>query len=488
LDAPAASLQILLSVEEMYAADAATIAQGVPGTQLMEAAGTAVAGEIRLHWSRRPTLMVCGPGNNGGDGFVAARLLAEAGWPVRVALLGSRERLAGDAALAAARWQGPVEAVESAALGDARLVVDAVFGAGLARPFEGPACRLLREAEGRALPIVAIDVPSGVDGNSGEVRGYAAHATRTVTFVRKKPGHMLLPGRERCGAIRVAEIGTPAAVADNLPLRTWENHPNLWRDRLPRPTTEGHKYTRGYATVVSGGAATTGAARLAAEAALRCGAGLVGIACPPDALAIIAASTAAVMTNVVASTADLAAILDDRRRTGVLLGPGNGLGGRTRDNVLAVLSLDKPTVLDADALTVFAEEPTRLFRAIRGPTLMTPHEGEFARLFPELRGSKLERARMAARRSGATVLLKGPDTVVAAPDGRAVINGNAPPWLATAGAGDVLAGCALGLMTAGLPPFEAAAAAAWFHCRTALDLGRSITSESLSKFININLL
>ncbi|MSO65820.1 MAG: NAD(P)H-hydrate dehydratase [Alphaproteobacteria bacterium] len=474
---------LVLSVAEMYAADAATIAAGVSGEQLMEAAGTAVAGEVRLGWSRRPVVVLCGPGNNGGDGFVAARLLQEAGWPVCVALLGDRSHLGGDAALNAKRWSGDTVALEPSALAGRALVIDAIFGAGLTRPLEGAARATLERAVGEGLPLVAVDVPSGVHGDSGAVLGYAAPAARTVTFVRKKPGHLLLPGRLLCGKTRVAEIGTPSRVSENLPRHTWDNHPDLWRDRVASQTIDGHKYARGYAVVVSGGVETTGAARLAATAALQSGAGLVGVACPADALAVLAASLTAVMTKVVPDLAAFEAFARDPRRTAILLGPGNGINERTRSFVLAALSLGKACVIDADAITVFASTPNELFSAIQGPCLLTPHEGEFVRLFPDLppgSGSKLERAREAARRSGATVLLKGPDTVVATPDGRATINANAPPALATAGTGDVLAGIALGLMARGIDPFRAGSTAAWIHGETARPWCGGMTAEDLA--------
>ena len=483
------SRHLLLSVEEMYAVDRATIAAGVPGRQLMEAAGTAVAGEVRLHWSRRPTVVLCGPGNNGGDGFVAARLLAETGWSVRIALFGNRSDLKGDAALAAADWKGPVEPMAPTVVTGAGIVVDAVFGAGMSRPIEGAVRDTLAAVEGQGTPIVAVDVPSGVDCDTGQVLGYAARATRTVTFVRKKPGHILLPGRTLCGPTYVADIGSPESVLAQLPAQTWENDPSLWQATLPSKTLEGHKYSRGYATVVSGGAASTGAARLAARAALRSGAGLVGVACPPDALSSLAASLTSVMTAVVADARALAAFLVDRRRTAVLIGPGSGVDQRTRAMVLVALQSGRSCVLDADALTAFEGNPETLFDAVRGPTLLTPHEGEFGRLFGDLRtvpGGKLARARAAAKRSGCVILLKGADTVIAAPDGRAIINGNAPAQLATAGSGDVLAGIALGLMAAGADPFVAGAAGAWFHGQAARAAGRTtLIAEDLIDSIDV---
>jgi NAD(P)H-hydrate epimerase len=274
----------LLTIAEMTAADAAAVAAGVPGITLMENAGWAVARAIRARFAPRPTLVICGPGNNGGDGFVVARRLAESGWPVRVALLGTRERLRGDAARAAGSWQGETLPLDPALLEDARLVVDGLFGAGLSRALDGTA-RAVIEAAGRAAaPVVAIDIPSGVHGDSGEILGAAASSALTVTFHRAKPGHCLLPGRDRVGELVVADIGIPDHVTSEGTL--FANHPRLWRELLPRRTAASHKYLHGHALVLGGGRASSGAARMAARAALRAGPGLVTVVCPEDALAI----------------------------------------------------------------------------------------------------------------------------------------------------------------------------------------------------------
>ncbi len=474
----------LLSVAETRRADAAAAARGVPGERLMEAAGAAVAREIRARWPPRPTAVLCGPGNNGGDGFVVARLLAEAGWPVSVALLGERERLRGDARIHARRWTGPAAPLRPAVLEGAGLVVDAIFGAGLARALDGEA-RSVVEALGRsgAAPCVAVDVPSGVHGDSGAVLGAAPQARLTVTFFRRKPGHLLLPGRALAGEVVVADIGIPAAALDDVAPATFENRPGLWRSRLRRPRAADHKYSRGHA-VIAGGARMTGAARLAARAAMRAGAGLTTVAAPPEALPIYAADMACLLTAPVSTAQEFAALLTDERRNAVLIGPGCGVGRATRDMALAALDLDKATALDADALTAFADAPGDLFAALDGRRcLLTPHEGEFRRLFGAddgaSAGGKLDRARAAAARSGAAVLLKGADTVIAAPDGRAAINANAPPELATAGSGDVLAGIALGLLAQGLAPFDAGCAAAWLHGEAAARIGPGLIADDL---------
>lgn len=469
--------QALLTPQQMGEADRLTIAGGIPGIELMEKAGRAVADAVSRRWSLRPLIVLCGSGNNGGDGFVAARLLHERGWPVRVALLGATAALRGDAAQAAARWVGAVEPLEPAALKGAALAVDGIFGAGLTRPIEGAARAVIEAVEERRLPVVAIDVPSGVDGASGEVLGIAPRATVTVTFFRKKPGHLLLPGRNFCGEIVLAQIGIPDAVLDRVGPDTAANDPAWWLAAFPRPGLESHKYSRGHA-LVAGGSVMTGAARLAARAAARLGAGLVTVAAPEPAFPIYAAALTGVIVLPAAGLADFRALLADNRRNAVLIGPGAGVGSETRDKTLAILEAGKRTVLDADALTSFSENPAALFSAIRSPCVMTPHAGEFARLF-ETSGSKPERARRAAGQSGAVILLKGADTVIAAPDGRVTVNTNAPPDLATAGSGDVLSGVVLGLLAQGMEPFGAAAAAAWIHGAAACRLGPGLVAEDL---------
>ena len=466
----------LLTIAEMGAADAAAIAAGMPGIQLMENAGAAVARAITERFAPRPALVLCGPGNNGGDGFVAARHLAGHGWPVRLALLGARERLRGDAATAAAAWLGEVLPLDPELIADAGLVVDGLFGAGLARPLEGVAHDAIEAVGQAAVPVVAIDVPSGVHGDTGAVLGSAAHATLTVTFHRAKPGHFLLPGRDYVGELVVADIGIPADAEVTSGL--FVNHPRLWLALLPRRTSASHKYAHGHALVLGGGMASSGAARMAARAALRAGAGLVTVVCPKDALAIYAAQLTAVMVAPFADDRGFARSLADPRRNGMLLGPGAGSGETLRRRVLRVLETQKATVLDADALTSFQDQPQTLFDAIAAPCVLTPHDGEYKRLFAH-EGDRLTRARAAAAQSGAVMLLKGGDTVVAAPDGRALIQPEAPPALATAGSGDVLAGIVLGLLVQGMPALEAAAAAVWLHARAGFLVGTGLIAEDL---------
>ena len=471
----------LLTPQQMGQADRLTIAGGIAGTLLMENAGRAVADAVSRRWPKQKTLVLCGPGNNGGDGFVAARVLTERGWPVRLALVGAREKLKGDAAAAAMRWTGPVEPLAPAAIGDATLIIDAIFGAGLARPIEGVAREVIAAVEAVRLPVVTVDMPSGVDGASGAVLGIAPKAALTVTFFRRKPGHLLLPGRSHCGETVVAPIGIADTVLDQIRPEVVANHPDWWRDDFPWPLPESHKYTRGHA-LVAGGAVMTGAARLAARAAAGLGAGLVTVGAPEPAFPIYAAALTGIIVQPAGDLGAFRAILADPRRNAALIGPGAGLGEATRDKVLAILAAGKRTVLDADALTSFADNAEVLFGAIRSPCVLTPHEGEFARLFARVldgSGSKLERACRAAQLSGAVMLLKGNDTVIAAPDGRAAINPGAPPELATAGSGDVLAGMVTGLLAQGMPAFEAAAAGVWLHADAARRFGPGLIAEDL---------
>lgn len=475
----------LLDPQEMSRADRCAVDMGVPSLSLMEKAGRAVADVVARRPHTTKVLVLCGPGNNGGDGFVAARVLVQRGYRVRVALLGDRERLAGDAAVVAALWRGPVEDAARADVQVADLIVDALFGAGLARDLDGAARALVERVAASGRPVVAVDLPSGLDGATGLVRGAAAAAVETVTFFRRKPGHLLEPGRSLCGKVRVADIGIPEAVLDVVCPRAAVNLPQLWDGAFPVPRRGGHKYDRGHAVVVSGGAWTSGAARLAARGALRAGAGLVTVACPAAALPLHAGSYAAIMTRPLERPADLSALLADTRLHSVLLGPGLGVGGATRE-LVAIAAPGRRLVLDADALTSFAGAAWTVGDLAQQAQalVVTPHDGEFVRLFagvPEVLDApgKLARARAAAARIGAVVVLKGPDTVVAAPDGRAAIAENAPAYLATAGAGDVLAGITLGLLSQGMPAYEAAAAAVWVHGEAARAAGPGLIADDL---------
>lgn len=471
----------LLSVQEMARADQLTIRSGILGTNLMEAAGLTVVRHIMSRYDQVKTLVLCGPGNNGGDGFVIARHLREAGWDIDLALLGEVEKLSGDAAIMAARWDGAISPLK---VGNHELVVDAIFGAGLSRPIEGTVAKLINSINSCNLKTVAVDVPSGIDGDSGQIRGVAFRADSTVTFFRRKPGHLLYPGKEFCGTLEVADIGILERVLTDIDPETHINDPHLWLNDFPKTKANSHKYNRGHAVVISGGAANGGAARLAAGAALRIGAGLVSITCPQDAILPHASQLTAVMIKPFAGAGDIDDLLEDMRMRHWCVGPGGGVTDQTKSHVLKILAAGRGAVIDADGLTVFAPKPDELFKAIKKMDqrpILTPHDGEFARLFPDLVGqNKLESARQAAVRSGAVIIYKGADTVIASPDGRAVINDNAPPTLATAGTGDVLSGLCLGLMTQGLEPFKAACAAVWVHGAAATAFGPGLISEDIA--------
>ncbi|MGJ0506910.1 MAG: NAD(P)H-hydrate dehydratase [Methylocystis sp.] len=487
----------LLTTEQMARADRMTIESGVPSMDLMESAAVAiarVASRILQRTSGRRVLVLCGPGNNGGDGYVAARLLRAQRYKVRVASLVPPDQLRGDAARAAASWTGTLLPAGDCDFHGVDLVIDALFGTGLARDLDPAAQALVnrlnqwrRETKQN---VISVDIPSGVDGTTGAIRGAAVEADETVTFFRVKTGHLLLPGRTRCGQLTCAHIGIRSTTLESMGVKTFVNTPELWQAQLPRPKVEGHKYTRGHALVVSGGASFTGAARLSAAAALRAGAGLVTLASPTDALPVNASALTSVMVRPADGPGGLANVLADERKNAIAIGPGLGVSEASCQQVEAALkpqAYRRAAVLDADALTSFENDPFRLWRATRGapgPVVMTPHAGEFARLFAECDGnhanrSKLDKARDAARVSGAVLLYKGPDTVVAAPDGRASIQSGASPWLATAGSGDVLTGIVAGLLAQRMDGFLAASCAVWMHARAAELFGPGLIADDI---------
>lgn len=461
----------ILTVAEMSAADRAAVAAGTPPQTLMERAGGAVADAILARFPPGPVLVLCGPGDNGGDGYVIARRLAEAGWPVTVSALAPPATASAKAM--AALWDGPMAASDD--LPDAALYVDALFGAGLARPLSGEAARLAAQLAAQSDRVVAVDLPSGLPGDTGQPLGACARAALTVTFQARKPAHVLEPGRGRCGEVVVADIGL-----GEVETRLFENEPGLWLSRFPWPSAASHKHARGRMVVVSGPMTSTGAARLAARAGLRIGAGLVTVLSLPDALAVNAAHLEAVMLKGFESEAELEALAADV--DAAVIGPAAGVNETTLSHVMALARTGAALILDADAITVFRDDPEELFSVLDRDDVLTPHVGEFGRLFPGLLESAPERitaVRQAAAQADAVVLLKGPDTVVCAPDGRCAVNLNGSPWLATAGSGDVLAGLIAGLVAQGMDSFEAACAAVYIHGEAGAAHGPGLIAEDL---------
>jgi len=476
----------ILTNAESYAADKYAGEHGVAFLTLMENAGRAVADAVAARFEPARVAVLCGPGNNGGDGFVAARHLKTRGFDVHLALLGERNALKGDAAAMAKRWDGTVAPLSIESIKDADVVVDALFGAGLARPLEGVAKDVVVALNKSDIPVIAIDVPSGLHGDLARpIAGECVNADVTVTFFRKKPAHVLMPGRLLCGDVIVADIGTPPEAIKAIGPKIFENGPDLWNFPWPKPLA--HKYARGHCVIVSG-PAVLGAPRLAAHGALRIGAGLVSVACPPEAVAAHSATLDAIMVKPFAGAAGLAKLLSDRRFNAAAIGPGCGVARATQELVAAVLESGAVAVLDADALTSFANDPKELFALLREPCVLTPHEGEFEKIFPGVlkqSPTRIEAARAASSVAKCTVLLKGPDTVIASPDGRVIVNTNAPPALATAGAGDVLTGMIAGLLAQGMDSFHAAACAAWLHGEAANIFGPGLISEDLPELLPV---
>lgn len=480
---------IVVTPEEMAGIDRAAIASGIDGYGLMEKAGQAVAAAaLRLFPGYRRFVVLAGPGNNGGDGYVAARALSDSGCPVDLYGLGEPAP-GGDADCARQRYAGPTLTLEDYAPSSGDVVIDALFGAGLSRDLDASVCALIERVNSLAVPVVAVDLPSGVDGRTGQVRGAAFQAQHTVTFMCRKPGHLLMPGRALCGDLEIFDIGIPGRIVSAASHHLRVNGPAIWRMSLPQADPSAHKYGHGHLAVFSGGPMSTGAARLSAAAGLRAGAGLVTLLSPAPATEVNAAQLTAVMLRQVDDVTDLEALLGDPRLSAFVLGPAFGDFEKARAYVTALRG--RPLVLDADGITAFRDRPEALFEIYAGgdgDLVLTPHDGEFARLFPDIAAdpglSKVERVRKAAARSHAAVVLKGADTVIAAPDGRALINANAPPWLATAGSGDVLAGIIGAHLAQGMPAFEAAAAGVWRHGEAGRRAGAGATAEDLITVLN----
>jgi len=470
----------------MIRAEKLAMENGTSSLILMENAGNGVAEDVVKRFARGTKVVVlCGPGRNGGDGFVAARRLRERGYHIRLALLGDKNKLPSEAKEMAKRWDETIEPMTPECLDGAQLIVDAIFGSGLRDDVSGVPAQMIADVTKRGLPVVAVDMPTGIDATSGQIRGTAFKAVSTVSFYRRKTGQVLYPGRTYCGDVTAFDIGIPASVMKEVGPRAFSDQPDLWLKYYPRLKLTGHKYDRGHAVIVSGEMERTGAARLGARAALRMGAGVVSLASSKSAFYINAAQLTSVMIDAFDGADELSELLSDERTSAVMIGPGAGVSEETQQNVVAVLSSHAAAVIDADGLTSFEDDPSALFEQIKyreSPAILTPHEGEFARIFPDLmdESSKLERARAAAEMSGAVIVLKGADTVIAAPNGVAGLVENAPAWLATAGTGDVLAGIITGLLAQGMDALDAAMAGVWIHGETARHIGAGMISEDMA--------
>jgi len=466
----------------MYEADRLAVECGVSSLSLMENAGRSIAEEIQRNWTRCPVLILCGPGNNGGDGYVIARYLLEASWPVRIATFGDTSDLSGDASVMFGQYAVDVVSLDELGDVDEELVVDALFGAGFKGDLPPEARAAFQKISLAGLDLVAVDVPSGVCGLTGDVVEGTPIANLTVSFQCAKVGHLFYPARAHIGILKITDIGIPDQALDLQNVSLFQNTPELWLESLATLSPIGHKYDRGHAAVVGGGISSSGAARIAARAALRASAGAVTVVCKPSALTTYAVSLEAVMVESISDETAFESWIAARRIGTVLLGPGNGVGERTRTFVRTAINSEAHVVLDADALTEFQDDPEVLFRFIRektvGSVVLTPHEAEFSRLFT-IEGTALVRCREAAKRSGAVVILKGATTVIAEPTGNAALNTNAPPWLATAGSGDALAGIVAALLTKGEDAFKSASAAVWMHGEAANIFGRGLIAEDI---------
>lgn len=471
--------EAILTAAETVAVEGLTAVAGPSLEALMAAAGTAVCREVVQTFSPQRAIVLCGPGRNGADGYLTARLLRAAGWNIEIVADPCVVDVSSLAQKQKILWDGIIRPLSPTALESCDLVVDALFGIGLQRPLEKAYRETVDALNTLGLPCISIDMPSGIHTDTGEVMGTAVRALKTVTFGYLKPGHVLLPGRIFCGQIVIADIGFSKPALDDCSL--FVNRPGLWRDKLPEPALQSHKYKRGHLQVL-GGSNITGAARLACYSARRIGAGMVTVACREEVRMIYGLSSAGLLIAPLNKQNSFVDFLKEKSKTAALLGPGAGVTQATRKAVLATLKASIPSVLDADALTVFKDNPQALFRAIQAPCVLTPHEGEFAQLFCA-GGHKISRARQAASQCGAVIVLKGADTVIAHPSGLAVVQNHAPATLATAGTGDVLAGMIAGLLAQGIEPFAAACMAAWIHGEAANQFGIGLIAEDLADLI-----
>jgi len=458
-------LNQLLTVEDIRRAEEAALSEGISLETLMENAGHAVAEVIFKEFSKRPVLILVGPGKNGGDAKIVAQVLKKNKWPVEVLSL---------------THLPPCEKIQQL-IDESHLIVDGLFGIGLDRPVEGEALKLIELVNESQKPVVAIDIPSGIEANSGTVLGDAIKATHTVTFLRAKPGHFLLMGRLHTGKLILKDLNVPEKI---IPQSSYYlNTPALWLDAIKEPQPTDHKYTRG-ACMIMGNGSMPGAVKLAALAARRVGTGLVRLTCKAEDYPIFASTTLGDIITPIASAKKFLELVKDDHFNALLWGTGAFPTESTRQQALLLLSLKKACVLDGGALSSFEGRTLELTGHLHENVILTPHEGEFIRLFPHLgflknKVEKAHKAHKAAVEAGATIVLKGYDTIIASPQGEVIINANAPATLATAGTGDVLAGLMAGLLAQGVPPFKAAAAAVWIHGECASRRGLGLIVEDL---------
>ncbi|MGN0904063.1 MAG: NAD(P)H-hydrate dehydratase [Alphaproteobacteria bacterium] len=465
----------ILTAAQMYGADKETCAKIMPEIQLMENAGFAAACALSRHFGKQPVTVLCGSGNNGGDGFVMARVLHGWGWPVEVVFAGDMRSMTESTRFNARRWEGETFPLSGSTIDRIRkrkaIVVDALFGIGLSRPLEAPVARQINALNEAGIPCVALDIPSGIQADTGKIMGTALRCVLTLTFARPKIGHFLYPGREYAATTEVLPIGIPDEIVIHQDPCLFVNGPDLFH--IPAPSPYDHKYTRG-AVLIAGGR-MTGAARLAAAGARRAGAGWVKIVCPPETSALYAAGAPGIIVEAAETSEAFAAAANDPKIRAAVIGMGSGVTPETEKRLEAVVRSEKPFVADADALA---------FITGRDMThgVLTPHEGEFARFFPGIEGrDKLSRALAAARETGGVIVLKGADTVIAAPDGRAAIDAETSFGLATAGSGDVLSGIIGAGLARGLPLFEAACAGVWMHSQAGILAGKNLIAEDIAE-------
>ncbi|MBL41089.1 MAG: bifunctional ADP-dependent NAD(P)H-hydrate dehydratase/NAD(P)H-hydrate epimerase [Rhodospirillaceae bacterium] len=473
----------VITPKDMYDFDNKSIKLGITSLELMENAGRAVSDNIRKNYKKSHVLVICGNGNNAGDGFVVAKNLREANWPVKVMLINDTV-FSKDTSSMLERW-GKNDLIKYSIdeIYSAEIIVDAIFGSGLNRPLNSFNLEVVSSINASKAKVISIDLPSGVNGETGDILNSAVIADSTVTFIRKKIGHLLLPGKQFCGEVYVENIGTQKSIIENFKFNYFENNPNIWSKGIKLPNLYSHKYQRGFSVINSGKLGSTNAAKLAAESALRIGSGVVAICCVRECINSFTASKSSLIIKESNNIVQFIQTISDPRCTAVLIGPGNGINDHTYNCVIEARKLMKPCVIDADAISVFKNKPNVLFDIIDQDCILTPHEGEFERIFPNLKGNKIERVKEASKISGAIIVLKGSDTLISSPDGRVIINSCAPPTLATAGSGDVLAGIILGLLSQGTDPFLGTAAAVWIHSISARLFGFGLIADDLVDLI-----